>query len=122
MGGLGKSAFKGWYVNLQEPVCRTALGFDFMDHALDIVITPDLSEWQWHDEDELEKAQERGLFSAQLVEQIWAEGEGVIANLESMVFPFGDHWETWCPPDWPIPELPRGWRYTDGTAGDFDRS
>lgn len=33
--------FYGWYVNLQQPLRRTPLGFDYMDLALDIVVTPD---------------------------------------------------------------------------------
>ncbi|MBA2556665.1 MAG: DUF402 domain-containing protein [Chloroflexi bacterium] len=27
--------FGGWYINLQEPIRPTPLGFDFMDHLLD---------------------------------------------------------------------------------------
>lgn len=34
-------AFRGWYVNLQEPLRRTAVGHDMRDQALDIVIAPD---------------------------------------------------------------------------------
>jgi hypothetical protein len=34
--------FGGWYVNLQEPIRRTTLGFDYMDQMLDIVVEPDL--------------------------------------------------------------------------------
>ena len=40
--------FVGWYVNLQEPVRRTELGFDFLDQELDIVVAPDL-DWRWKD-------------------------------------------------------------------------
>jgi len=29
LGGLGERNFSGWYVNLQEPIRRTRLGFDF---------------------------------------------------------------------------------------------
>ena len=43
-----------WYVNLQEPIRHTPIGFDTMDHTLDIVIYPDMSEWKWKDEDEFE--------------------------------------------------------------------
>lgn len=31
---------------------RTAIGFDTFDLLLDLVISPDLSQWTWKDEDE----------------------------------------------------------------------
>ncbi|MBL0345175.1 MAG: DUF402 domain-containing protein [Anaerolineales bacterium] len=46
-----------WYVNLQEPIRRTPIGFDTMDHTLDIVINPDMSEWKWKDDDEFVNVQ-----------------------------------------------------------------
>ena len=110
MGGLGRQELAGWYVNLQEPVRRTALGFDFMDHALDIVVAPDLSEWRWHDEDELREAQELGLFSAQLVSQIRATVERIVEQIQTKSFLITDGWDKWLPlPEWPVPGLPKGW-------------
>ena len=110
VGGLGERDLDGWYVNLQEPVRRTALGFDFMDHALDIVVAPDLSEWRWHDEDELREAQELGLFSAQLVSQIQTAGERIVDQIRTKSFPITDGWDKWLPPpEWSIPDLPTGW-------------
>jgi hypothetical protein len=52
--------FLGWYVNLQRPIVRTALGFDSADLQLDIIIRPDLVTYQWKDEDELAEDVERG--------------------------------------------------------------
>lgn len=110
MGGLGGRDIDGWYVNLQEPVRRTGLGFDFMDHALDIVVAPDLSEWRWHDEDELREAQELGLFSARLVSQIRATGERIVEQIEARSFSITDGWDKWLPPpEWSVPDLPTGW-------------
>jgi hypothetical protein len=43
-----------WYVNLEGPWRRTAIGFDSLDHALDIIIEPDLSTWRWKDEEEFD--------------------------------------------------------------------
>jgi hypothetical protein len=45
--GRGNTELAGWYINLQEPVRRTELGFDFMDEELDVVVQPDLSGWEW---------------------------------------------------------------------------
>ena len=41
-----------WYVNLEEPLVRTPIGFDYLDQMLDIVIAADLSSWTWKDEDD----------------------------------------------------------------------
>jgi len=38
--------FRSWYVDLQELLRRTRLGFDTRDQALDIVVEPH-GEWQW---------------------------------------------------------------------------
>ncbi len=102
-------AFTGWYVNLQEPLRRTALGFDFMDQALDLVVQPDLT-WAWKDEDELQQAVALGLFSAQQAQAIRAEGERVVERLRARQSPFSDGWEHWRPPAaWPAPSWPAGW-------------
>ncbi len=54
-----------WYVNLQDPLTRTPIGFDTVDHALDVVIELDRSSWRWKDEEELAEAVSDGLFTAQ---------------------------------------------------------
>ena len=41
-----------WYVNLEEPLRRTAIGFDTLDHELDVIIELGGS-WRWKDEDDL---------------------------------------------------------------------
>jgi len=100
--------FGGWYINLQEPIRATALGFDSMDHVLDVIIDPDLS-WRWKDEAELAEAVELGLLAPQAADAIRAEGERVIAQLKARQPPFCDGWERWRPdPAWPIPDLPVG--------------
>jgi hypothetical protein len=102
--------FIGWYVNLQEPLWRTALGFDFMDQELDITVEPDLSAWHWKDEEHLLRAQRVGRFSAAQATETRAEGERVIQLMEEKASPFCDRWENWRPPAaWGIPELPVEW-------------
>ncbi len=101
--------FRGWYVNLQEPVRRTVLGFDFMDQELDIFVTPDWA-WSWKDEDHFQRAQADGRYSPAQAQAIRAEGERVIAMIAARASPFRDGWERWSSPrEWPIPELPEGW-------------
>ena len=98
--------FLGWYVNLQTPLQRSALGFDCLDHALDVWIEPD-GAWQWKDEDDLERCVELGIFSPAEAAEIRAEGERVVSALPELL-PTG--WEDWRPdPAWPAPTLPPRW-------------
>jgi predicted RNA-binding protein associated with RNAse of E/G family len=82
-----------------------------MDHALDILVTPDISEWKLHDEDELEEARALGLFSTSLVQQIRAVGEQIVKRIEAKTFTLTEGWDTWRPPtEWVIPDLLEGWK------------
>jgi hypothetical protein len=94
----------GWYVNLQEPLRRTRIGFDTADQLLDLVRSPS-GAWRWKDEHELAAAVERGYVTADEAAAIRAEGERVIA---ADAFPTG--WEGFRPdPAWRAPRLPAGW-------------
>lgn len=105
--------FGGWYVNLQEPIRRGPLGFDYLDQLLDIVIEPDLS-WRWKDEHEIDEATANGLVTRAWAAAVRREGKRVIARLEGRQSPFSDGWEEWQPdPAWPIPALPAGWDAVD---------
>lgn len=101
-------AFHGWYVNLQQPLRRTPIGFDYMDLALDIVVAPDRN-WRWKDIDDLEAMVEASLLTRAQADAVTAEGDRVIAAIEANASPFSDGWETWMPdPTWPTPTLPAG--------------
>ena len=106
----GFEEFLLWYVNLEDPLVRTDVGFDYKDRLLDIEIAPDLSGWKWKDEDELEEAVARGIVTSQQAGEIRAEGERVIAALDARRPPFNEPWDRWRPdPDWPTPGFPDGW-------------
>lgn len=101
---------RAWYVNLQDPLSRTPIGFDTMDHALDVVIELDRSSWRWKDEQELAEAVDRGLFSVEeaAVFRLWGDRarERILAGQP----PFDRDWEGWQPdPAWTSPQLPQGW-------------
>jgi predicted RNA-binding protein associated with RNAse of E/G family len=101
--------FRGWYVNLEEPLRRTPIGFDYLDHKLDLVIWADGS-WEWKDEDELDEAVAAGILTPLDAREIRDEGERVLAQYEIGASPFRDGWEDWRPdPAWPVPALPAGW-------------
>ena len=71
----------GWYVNLQQPLRRTPLGFEAMDMMLDVVVEPDLT-WRWKDEDEFADLLDRGLVDAATGDRVRREGEAVIGRVE----------------------------------------
>ncbi len=96
--------FLCWYVNLQEPLRPSPIGFDTRDQALDVVIDPD-GTWSWKDEDHLAAAVERGRFTCGEAAAVRAEAERVI---EAWSFPTG--WEDWRPdPAWVPARLPARW-------------
>jgi len=97
-------SFRGWYVNLERPQQRTALGFDFEDELLDIWVEQG-KEPEWLDEDELEEAVRRGFLSAERAARIRTNAERVLASP-----PWPTGWEDWQPdPGWQVPSLPPGW-------------
>lgn len=105
----GQQEFVGWYVNLQEPIRRTSLGFDYLDQELDIVVSPDL-QWRWKDRDHLEEAQRLGLYTPEQAGDIVQEGLQVVDDIRRKAVPFDGSWNDWKPPsDWTIPSLPDGW-------------
>lgn len=100
----------GWYVNLELPWRRTAMGFDSRDLLLDIVVAEDLSSWRWKDADELEWALEVGTMDAETAEFTKSAGAQAIALLEARAFPFDTDWHRWRPdPAWTLPTLPPHW-------------
>lgn len=99
-----------WYVNLQDPLMRTPIGFDTVDHALDVVVELDRSSWRWKDEDELAEAVDDGLFTPAEASDFRAWGERAVERIVSNEPPFDRNWDRWHPdPGWGIPELPDGW-------------
>ena len=104
-----------WYVNLQDPLMRTSIGFDTVDHALDVVIELDRSSWRWKDEEELAEAVHDGLFSEGEAADFYAWGERAVDRIVSRQAPFDRDWGDWEPdPGWIVPELPDGWNADPG--------
>jgi hypothetical protein len=98
-----------WYINLEEPLKRASLGFDFEDNILDVILTSDLKDWRWEDEDELEEAVVAGLVSAEKATALYEGGTKAVALLQSGISIFNG-WENWRQdPSWSTPILPEGW-------------
>jgi hypothetical protein len=99
-----------WYLNLETPPVDSPVGIDYTDHALDVLVSIDLSTVTWKDEDELEEAVQLGLFSAADAERFREDGERAVARLVNREPPFDHDWTDWRPdPTWTVPELPGGW-------------
>lgn len=104
-------AFLGWYINLEAPWRRSAIGFDTFEHLLDVVLEPDLSAWKLKDANELEWQVERGEFTPAEAAAIHAEASRAIDLVLTSVPPYGRHWISWRPdPAWSLPSLPAHWR------------
>jgi len=74
----GHERMLGWHINLEEPLRRTPLGFDYMDQLLDVIVSPDCGTWTWKDEAEFEEAQATGVISAELAREARAEGRRAV--------------------------------------------
>ncbi len=97
-----------WYVQLQDPLRRTRIGFDTVDHVLDAIVELD-GGWRWKDEGALEAAVARGDFTADQALAFRAEGERGVARIVEREPPFDRDWWSWRPdPSWPAPTLPAG--------------
>jgi len=88
-----------WYINLESDLRRASDGFEYEDHVLDVVASPDLSSWWWKDEDELEEAVSQGLINQAHAERFRTEGEHAVEWLLSRRQPYDRDWESWRPPD-----------------------
>jgi len=99
-----------WYVNLQEPIRRTCIGFDTMDNTLDVVISPDMSVWKWKDDEEFRNAQKAGFYSDEKAHEIWTEGEKAVRLITSERRSLYEEWKNWqANPQWEIPKLSPLW-------------
>lgn len=106
-------AFRGWYVNLQEPFRRARLGFDTQDLELDIVVGLDGS-WRYKDDEKLESWIDRGRWTAGEVDAIRKEGARLAVELDSGRRWWTDEWAGWTPdPRWRTPALPTDWDTSD---------
>jgi hypothetical protein len=102
-------SLRAWYINMETPFRRFALGFDYDDEELDVILKPDLSSWEWKDEDDLKEAVELGLTSRERASFLYKEGERVAKWIQSGKSPYNG-WEKWRPdPAWKMPVLPNDW-------------
>lgn len=106
--------FLGWYVNLEAPFARTAIGVDTTDDVLDVVVSADLT-WRWKDEQAVEQWIAAGVYTAEEFERIYEHGMQAIADVEAHRFPFDGSMTGWRPEEhWGIPRIHPGWDSVPG--------
>jgi hypothetical protein len=98
--------FAGWYVNIQEPFRRTALGYDTLDLELDIWLPRD-GAWERKDDELLEERVREGRFTPAQVAAARVEASRVIADIDAGHQWWDRAWSEWKPdPAWQIPRFP----------------
>lgn len=101
--------FNRWYINLQNPLSRTSLGFDYLDMELDIEIDAQLNTYAWKDEDKFHILVAQGVISEVKAKKLRLAGEQIIQKImdgESII----EDWKNWTPTEKvSTPILPTGW-------------
>ncbi len=101
------------YINLQDPLSRTSIGFDTFDHELDIIVLPD-GTWSFKDDDKLETCVELGRFDADQIANIRREGARIGSLLDTAntwwTQPGADFRKWTAPENCSVPTLPDNWQ------------
>ncbi|GIH04605.1 hypothetical protein Rhe02_26720 [Rhizocola hellebori] len=97
-----------WYFNLQDAPRRTPIGFDTLDHELDLLWRVGAPTWEWKDVEEFAKTGEARYPGR--VHEIQAEGDRVAKLLDAGERWWDESWASWQPdPQWAAPTLPAHW-------------
>ncbi len=103
------TVFENWYVNLQNPLKRTNLGFDYLDMELDVEVSGDLKSYHLKDVNKFEEVVQMGVIETEkanfLRKTAFSVAEEIIDG-KSIV----EKWKNWSPASnlRPAP-LPKGW-------------
>ncbi|WP_125777515.1 DUF402 domain-containing protein [Antribacter gilvus] len=103
--------FRTWYFNLQDAPRRTPIGFDTLDHELDLVLPVDAETYRWKDVEEFAAVGE--LRYPGRSAEIQAEGDRIAGLLDAGKRWWDEAWADWTPdPSWTARELPADWATT----------
>ncbi|GAA1862190.1 DUF402 domain-containing protein [Myceligenerans crystallogenes] len=101
-------AFQGWYFNLEDAPRRTPMGFDTLDHELDVWWAADAETYEFKDVEDFERtgpARYPGRMEA-----IRAEGDRIAALLDAGQTWWDKSWADWTPdPAWTARPLRADW-------------
>jgi len=108
--GYDEDGLREYYINLESPLTPSPPGYDTIEHLLDVTIPADRSSWSWKDEDELEEAVTKGLFTEEDAAWFRYWGERAVEHVLLREPPFDEDWSGWRPdPAWDEPRLPEDW-------------
>ena len=107
---FAKDQFAGWYVNLEAPFLRHAVGIDTTDHALDLEIDAQ-RDVSWKDETEfVARTGHPWYWNAAEATTIRATAERLATLAAAGAYPFdGTHCDFRPDSAWQMPQLPDGW-------------
>jgi hypothetical protein len=98
-----------WYINLEDPWRRTPVGYDSRDRILDIVVSPDLAEWEWKDEDDFRYRLNEAGARPSAAEAVRSDGLRAVQRLRDSREDY-ERWRYWKPdPSWAVPTVVEGW-------------
>jgi Protein of unknown function (DUF402) len=101
--------FTGWYLNLEEPFRRTAIGYDTQDLELDVWVPVD-EPWRFKDEELLAERVRDGRYTAEQAAATRALGAEIGALLDRGARWWDEDWTSFAPdPGWRAPAFPDGW-------------
>ena len=107
--------FAGWYLNLEEPFRRTAVGYDTQDLELDLWL-PVGGVWRFKDEEQLEVRVREGRYTEAQVAGARRIGGELGALLDRGERWWDERWASFAPePGWRAPAFPDGWETTPPT-------
>jgi hypothetical protein len=114
----GQRRLLKYFVNMEEPFRRTAVGFDTQDHTLDIEVSAEL-DWRWRDEQEMANHVSAGFYTPELAAAARAEGERAIDAICSRSHVCMQGWADWQPAsEWERAGFIDGWDTTPTTLWD----
>ncbi|MEV0717780.1 DUF402 domain-containing protein [Asanoa sp. NPDC050611] len=101
-----------WYVNFQLPCVRGAATVDTFDLLVDLVLSADLAEVTWKDEDEYADGRRLGLIDSATHARVSLARDRALNMARTGVGPFADTvWREWSPTsDCSLPTLTAGSR------------
>jgi hypothetical protein len=101
--------FERWYLNLQEPFRRTAIGYDTQDLELDVLLEQD-GRWALKDDELLSERVRDGRFTPTQEREIRRLGVDLTSSLDRGERWWDAGWARWVPdPTWAAPTFPGGW-------------